>query len=122
MSEFYKATGPKNPDTNYTEEVIFEKDGDGNVTRSIRVGSEPVALSDEELASARQYLNVRKATDEEQKAAQGDPNDEVSDQTEDKLAAEDQTSTAPGVNPPDSPAAAEARSEVKTSRRGGGDK
>ncbi len=95
MSESYKATSPKNPDTNYTQEVILEKDNSGNVTKSISVGGEPVELSEEQLATARKYLNVRTASDDEVKAAQGDPNDEVDDKTEDQLAFEDQTSTVP---------------------------
>lgn len=114
MSELYKATSPKNPDTNYTEEVVFEKDNDGNVTRSIRVGGEAVALSEEELASARKYLNVRAATDEENK------DDESSDAAEAGTVDE---SAKGAANPPDSPAAAEARTELgQKSRRGGGDK
>jgi hypothetical protein len=120
MSELYKATGSKNPDTNYTTEVIFEKDGDGEVTRSIRVGGEPVELNEEELTSARKYLNVRKASEDEVDAAEGDPNDEVSDETEDKLAAEDQVSTTPRVSPPNSPAAAEAKTQL--GKKSGGDK
>jgi hypothetical protein len=123
MSEQYKATSSKNPDSNYTTEVILEKDNSGNVTKSIRVGGEPVELDDEQRAKVAQYLNVRKATDEEVKAAEGDPNDEVSDQTEDELAAADQVSTTPAVSPPNSPAAAQAREDLgKSSRRGGGDK
>lgn len=118
MSESYTATSSKNPDTNYTTEVVLEKDNSGNVTKSIRVGGEPVALSEEHLSTARKYLNVRKATDEEAKAAEGDPNDEVSDQKEDELAAKDQVSTTPAVSPPNSPAAAEARE----TRGKGGDK
>lgn len=120
MSDKYKATSPKNPDTNYTQEVILEKDNSGNVTKSIRVGGEPVELDEEQLASARKYLNVRAATDDEEKAAEGDPNDEVSDQKEDELAVEDQTSTVPKVPAPNSPAASEARTE--RGRKAGGDK
>lgn len=118
MSDSYKATSSKNPDTNYTTEVILEKDNSGEVTKSIRVGGEPVELNEDQRAVAAKYLNVRKATDEEVKAAEGDPNNEVSSKTEDKLAAEDQVSTTPAVSPPNSPAGEEAR----TSRRGGGDK
>jgi hypothetical protein len=122
MSETYKATSSKNPDTNYTTEVVLEKDNSGETTKSIRVGGEPVELNEDQLATARKYLNVRKATDEENEAAAGDPNDKVSDQTEDELAAADQVSTTPAVSPPNSPAAAEARVERDKSRRGGGDK
>lgn len=120
MSEFYKATSPKNPDTNYTEGVVFEQDSDGNPTRQIRVAGEAVALNDEELEKARKYLNVRKATDEERKAVESP--DEVDDQTADEEAVAAQTSDVPLVNKPDSPAAAEAREEINKSRRGGGDK
>lgn len=119
MSESYKATSSKNPDTNYTTEVVLEKDNSGEATKSIRVGGEPVELSEEQRVTAAKYLNVRKATDDENKAAQGDPNDEVSDQKEDELAVEDQVSTTPAVSPPNSPAAEEARVD-RNSRRGGG--
>jgi hypothetical protein len=122
MSEQYKATSPKNPDTNYTSEVILEKDNSGGTTKSIRVGGEPVELSEDQLTTVRKYLNVRKATDEEVEAAKGDPNDEVSDSTEDELAADDQTSTTPSVPAPNSPAATEARTELGKSRSKGGDK
>ena len=122
MSDSYKATSSKNPDTNYTTEVILERDNSGNVTKSIRVGGEPVELSEDELSTARKYLNVRAATDDEEKAAAGDPNDEVSDQKEDELAAADQVSTTPAVSPPNSPAAAEARTELGKKSSKGGDK
>lgn len=122
MSELYKATSPKNPDTNYTSEVILEKDNSGETTKSIRVGGEPVELTEDQLTTVRKYLNVRKATDDEEKAAEGDPNDEVSDSKEDELAAADQTSTTPQVPPPNSPAADEARTELGKSRSKGGDK
>jgi hypothetical protein len=122
MSELYKATSAKNPDHNYTTEVILEKDASGETTKSIRVGGEPVGLSEEELEVARKYLNVRKASEDEVKAAEGDPNDEVSDAKEDELAAADQVSTTPAVSPPNSPAAAQAREDQGKSRRGGGDK
>jgi hypothetical protein len=121
MSEQYKATSSKNPDTNYTTEVVLEKDNSGEVTKSIRVGGEPVELTEEQRTTVAKYLNVRKATEDEVKAAEGDPNNEVSDNTEDKLAAADQVSTTPAVSPPNSPAADEARTE-RNSRRGGGDK
>lgn len=120
MSDSYKATSSKNPDTNYTTEVILERDNSGNETKSIRVGGEPVELSEDQLATARKYLNVRAASDEEVKAAQGDPNDEVDDQTEDQLAAADQVSTTPAVSPPNSPAASQARTDLGKSK--GGDK
>lgn len=121
MSEFYKATSSKNPDFNYTEEVIFEKDGNGNVARSIKVGGEAVALSEEELASARKYLNVRTATDEERQAAEGDTEAPQSESV-DAEAAEQQTSTAAQVNPPNSPAAEDAKTEAAKGSRRGGDK
>jgi hypothetical protein len=119
MSELYKATSPKNPDTNYTEAVVFEQDSDGNPTRSIRVGGAAVELSEKELEIARKYLNVRKATDEEEKAQESP--EEVDKQSANEAAVADQTSTVP-LDARIDPAAAEARTEINKSRRGGGDK
>lgn len=67
MSEHYTATGPKNPDRNYTEEVILARDEKtGEVTKSIKVGGEPVELSEDEHKTAGRYLNLRKVSDVEQ--------------------------------------------------------
>lgn len=118
MGNFYKATSAKNPDRNYTEEVVLEKDNKGEVTKSVRVGGEPVELTDEERAKVARYLNVRQATDEEKDVAEGDVSNPPTD-SEQAEAQEQQLSTTPGVNPPDSPAAAEARSELGRKRRGG---
>lgn len=117
MSELYRATSPKNPDTNYTSEVVLERNDKGEVTKSIRVGGEATELTDEQVETARKYLNVRKATEDEQNVASGNT-EEVSEEKQDELAVEDQTSTTPNVSPPNSPAAAEARNE-RGSRKGG---
>lgn len=66
MSEFYKATSPKNPDRNYTEEVVLAVDEKtGEPTKSIKVGGAPEQLTEAEHASAAKYLNLRKVTDVE---------------------------------------------------------
>ena len=47
MSNYYKLAGSKNPTTDWTAEVILEKDDDGNVTKSVGANS-PAQLSQED--------------------------------------------------------------------------
>ncbi len=47
MSNYYKLAGSKNPTTDWTAEVILEKDDDGNVTKSVGA-NKPAQLSQED--------------------------------------------------------------------------
>lgn len=47
MSHYYKLVNNKDPHTSWTSEVVLERDSDGNVSKSARVG-EPAQFSAED--------------------------------------------------------------------------
>lgn len=69
MADYYKLAGSKNSTTDWTSEVILEKDDEGNVTKSVGV-NRPAELSKDDLDKLKDLgFEVEKATADEAKAA-----------------------------------------------------
>ncbi len=72
----YRYTTNKDP-FDGTASVVLERDDDGNVTKEIVRGGDPVDLTEEELAALKTRFNVSKATQSQLENAadtSGDPN------------------------------------------------
>lgn len=73
----YRATSPKNPDTNYTQEVVLEVDNKGEPTKVVAVGGDPVDLTDDERSVVSRYLNLTKNDGSSDDKSEVSPDQEV---------------------------------------------
>lgn len=103
MADYYKLAGSKNSTTDWTAEVILEKDDDGNVTKSVGA-NRPAQLNKDDLdkLEARGYTVEKVSKDEAEKAEQ-------------QAAAPEALGTAPLIGEGTNPGSA-SKSEDKTNK------
>lgn len=67
MAERYRFTSTKNPATDYTEEVVLERDDNGNITKTLKRNGPSVSLTKDQFASLSSTLNLEVVSADEVK-------------------------------------------------------